>query len=277
MLRQPILPLVRLVQLLYLTAPFETIQDLLAELTEPINTGTVLYDEPQTLLLPLLDVLQNVERLKNQEPLPWRILSETGDALDPIEALDAWVAQEILHRELEQINSQLCAPCNCDLCCTGPGSHHSQDFFEIPLTPPETKLFHLPHIDTSQSRQINAQSEPPLLRGNRPFYSTGAALYHWHTGWSLILPRNSSCPGLETEKRICLMYEERPDVCRRPQIFPYMLEAAAAPDSPEKPIFYRRQKLLAVWDCPYVRQLQEEIAAYAQRCDLEPVFRENKS
>ena len=38
-----------------------------------------------------------------------------------------------------------------------------------------------------------------------------------------------------------------------------------------------RQSLLAVVDCPYVRQLQEEIAAYAAACELEMVFRHNKA
>jgi hypothetical protein len=42
------------------------------------------------------------------------------------------------------------------------------------------------------------------------------------------------------------------------------------------PAFIVRKKLLAVWDCPYVKQFQDEISRYAEICELEPLFKENK-
>ena len=67
------------------------------------------------------------------------------------------------------------------------------------------------------------------------------------------------------------MYLIRPQVCRRPQIFSYILENTDQTDQ------YRlRGSLLAVTDCPYVQVLQEEIAAYAAACELELVLKGNK-
>ncbi len=77
------------------------------------------------------------------------------------------------------------------------------------------------------------------------------------------------------------MYRDRPGVCRKPQIFSYVLEEiqAAVGDTGKAPIpaFTAQKKILAVWDCPYVQELRDEIGAYAQICDLEPVFKTNKS
>ena len=92
-------------------------------------------------------------------------------------------------------------------------------------------------------------------------------------GWSLILPRESSCPNLATSGR-CRVYPDRPQVCRRPQIFPYMVEPM---ELHGQSILRLRQTLLAVVDCPYVRLLQDEIAAYAAACELEMIFRHNKA
>jgi Fe-S-cluster containining protein len=86
----------------------------------------------------------------------------------------------------------------------------------------------------------------------------------------MILPRNTSCPALEDNGR-CRVYADRPRVCRKPQLFCYIVEPA------EEPLQYRlRSSLLAVSDCPYVRELKDEIAAYAAANELELVIRGNK-
>ena len=53
------------------------------------------------------------------------------------EAVDGWIGQAVLRRELEEINSLLCGPCRCNLCCVGPEADMRQSFFEIPLSPAE--------------------------------------------------------------------------------------------------------------------------------------------
>jgi Fe-S-cluster containining protein len=114
-----------------------------------------------------------------------------------------------------------------------------------------------------------------------PFYANQAALYRWRKGWSMILPRHSRCPGLDTASGCCRIYPDRPDVCRRPQIFPYMLDREPRLDTEYDgrmlPAFVIRAKMLAIWDCPYVQQFQEEIGRYAQLCGLEPIFKQNKA
>jgi Fe-S-cluster containining protein len=91
----------------------------------------------------------------------------------------------------------------------------------------------------------------------------------------MILPKSSRCPHLEADNGRCLVYDNRPEVCRRPQIFPYILEKMAG--EAERPSYRLRNSLLAVIDCPYVALLQDEIAAYGAACELEVIFKQNKA
>lgn len=85
----------------------------------------------------------------------------------------------------------------------------------------------------------------------------------------------SSCPNLESQTGRCTVYIDRPKVCRRPQIFSYILEPVTGEDG--EIIAQRlRRTLLAIIDCPYVEVLQEEIAAYAAACELNLVIKRNK-
>ncbi|MDA8164120.1 MAG: YkgJ family cysteine cluster protein [Desulfobacteraceae bacterium] len=275
-LQQPLLPLARLAQLLRLTGSFPTMAAVLAELPDPLDTGSGSYHRPADLLAPYLPTLEASD-FNDSSALPATLYDEQGKPLPAFEAAEAWVGQQILARELEEINSILCGPCSCTLCCTGPDRTMSQELFEIPLSSQERSLFSLPATDSPASRQCTALSEPPLTLGDRPFYELGPGLYRWESGWSLILPRGSSCPHLEDGTGRCRIYPGRPEVCRRPQIFPYLIERAPGLDSSAGlPAYVARRKLLAVWDCPYVRDLKEEIASYAEACGLEPVFKQNK-
>jgi Fe-S-cluster containining protein len=279
-LQRPILPLVRLVQLLYLTGPFENMAAVLTELPDPLETGSSVYDRPAAIMAPYLSLLETCD-LKNKPVISVTIYDETGAPLSAFDAAELWLKQQVLIQELEEINSLLCNPCGCTLCCTGPEESMAQEFFEIPLTSAESSLFKLPKMDSAASRQHTALTEPSLIVEGRPFYEKGPGLYHWQNGWSLILPRGNSCPQLEPTTGRCLIYPHRPGICRRPQIFSYLIERVPDLDGDQAghslPAYVSRRKLLAVWDCPYVRGLKEEIAAYAEACDMEPVFRSNKA
>lgn len=147
----------------------------------------------------------------------------------------------------------------------------AQDFFEIPLQEGEIASFPLPRVDTDFSRVATALDNPSPACA-----ATEATIYHWQSGWSLILPRHSACPHLEQATLACRIYPERPEVCRRPQIFAYILERDQRQDLVDLPAYVLRGKVLAIWDCPYVQHFKAEIAAYAELCGLEPVFKENK-
>lgn len=290
-LRHPVLPLVRMVLFLFLTGPFKTVRPIVDEMVEPIETDAVRYDEPAKLLEDYLHLVMQLEVLKSkrrysQQSIP-AIVNDQFKPVGRISNVALWVCQQILNRELEQINSLLCGPCDCVLCCTGPdydaghepGKTMRQDFFEIPLSEKELDLFDLETIDSEQSRKRSANSEPYLRRDGRPFYETGMAIYRWRNGWSLILPRKAACSHLDQVRRICNIYPQRPEVCRRPQIFPYMLEKRSediGEGEDSALVYVARKKLLAVWDCPYVQKYKEEIAAYAEMSGLEPVFMANK-
>ena len=275
-LQQPFLPLARLLQILFLAGPFTKINDVLDELNEPIECQCN-YDDPQAAAAPYLHILQNFEHMKSAGSLDYTVIDEGGQQLDRMEALDCWLSQQILSQELAEINSLLCGSEHCDLCCIGPHESARQEFFEIPLQESEKDMFTIPQINSTASRSHSANGEKTLKQDGRPFYQRDdPALFHWQHGWSLILPRLASCPQLDDKGR-CLIYPQRPLVCRQPQIFPYLLESAAQQAESDQPVFIARRKLLAIWDCPYVKKFQDQIADYADLCGLETIFKENKA
>lgn len=271
LLAEPVLPLVSMVQFLYLTGPFDRVEEVIDEMPEPIETGYALYKKPRELLRSHLEHLRMLEGLKSSEGIELQVVNESGEPVDDMTACASLVSQRIMEDELEAINSVLCGPCGCTLCCTGPDRTMNQEFFEIPLKAEERDLFPVTRHDSAGSRSRRALDDEVLQVDGAPFYQLpDPGLFRWQNGWSLILPRESSCPGLEENGR-CLVYTNRPQVCRKPQIFSYILENTDQPDQ------YRlRSSLLAVTDCPYVQVLQEEIAAYAAACELELVLKGNK-
>ncbi len=275
LLKVPVLPLVSMVQFLYLTGSFSRVEDVIDEMPEPVETGYALYEQPRELLRNHLEHLCLLEHYKQGEPLPVKIVDEAGNPVDEMSGWTSLINQRILEDELAPINSQLCAPCSCSLCCVGPETAMQQDFFEIPLLDEEIKYFNMLRHDSRDSRTRRAMDESSLHLNGTPFYQeTEPQLIHWQDGWSLILPKNSSCPGLEESGR-CRLYTDRPQVCRKPQIFSYILENIEDAGN-EKHTFRLRNCLLAVTDCPYVQLLQDEIGAYAAACELELVLKENK-
>jgi Fe-S-cluster containining protein len=293
LLKQPLLPLVNMVEFLYLTGPFKKIIEVLSRLTKPVELEGIQFKKPQKLLKPHENLLQEFEVVKGEKKLSVNLPFIVDEKQRPVakrQALELWIKQQILSRELEKINSILCGPCGCVLCCTGPNSKFDnlsgfkgkmrQDFFEIPLKEREIDIFALTRIDTEESRKLTAHSEPSLQLGSVPFYKQEVALYNWQNGWSLVLPEGSTCPHLALDTKRCMVYEKRPEVCRKPQIFPYIIEkttdTAKRSDGVLIPVYMARNKILAVWDCPYVRKCQDEIGAYAEMSGLEPVFRKSK-
>ena len=294
LLEKPVLPLVNMVQFLYLTGPFVTLDDVLSRLTKAVELEGVLYENPQRMLIPYAEFLREFEVIKGKKKLSVSLPFIVNEKQEPVakrQALELWIRQQILSQELETINSLLCGPYGCVLCCTGPNSEFDeasgfkgrmkQKYFEIPLAEREVDLFGLHRVDTAESRTMTAQADPPLQMDQAPFYKHEMALYHWQNGWSLILPEGAVCPQLTQDTKKCRVYDQRPAVCRKPQIFAYVLEKTA--DTAKRsdgiliPVHMARNMVLAVWDCPYVRKLQDEIGVYAEMCGLEPIFKKSKT
>ena len=274
LLAQPVLPLVSMVQFLYLTGDFATVDEVIEQMPPDIETGYALYTDPISLLQSYADLLQPLVNLKAGKGPAELVVDMENNPLDAMTATAALVAQNVLSRELEPINSLLCAPCGCSLCCVGPEAGMQQSYFEIPLQSGETDHFPLEQIDTPASRAARIGDEPSLQVENRDFYQRpDPLLIHWQSGWSLVMPKASRCPHLHTSGR-CQIYPDRPQVCRRPQIFPYMLEPIM---EGTQSCHRLRQSLLAVVDCPYVQLLQEEISTFAAAGELEMIFRHNKA
>ncbi|MCI5148460.1 MAG: hypothetical protein D3916_03530 [Candidatus Electrothrix sp. MAN1_4] len=279
MLKQPVLPLVSMVQFMHqLIGPGAKVENIIAEMTEPIETAYTFYTAPDTLLRRYLNQLQLLETVgteRQPDELNVEVVDESGQPVDEVTACTALINQRILEAELEEINALLCTPCHCRLCCVGPEKDMEQEFFEIPLQEEETTLFaRQPHHDTPDTRCHSALDETCLLIDGRPFYqrvnqASSPELFHWQNGWSMILPKDSSCPALEQNGR-CSVYSLRPQVCRRPQIFSYIIEPL------EQGRYMLRNSLLAVTDCLYVQFLKKEINAYAAACELDCILKANK-
>lgn len=274
LLRRPLLPLASMVHCLYLTGDFATPAEVIDQLPPDIETHHAFYPDGALDLRPYAELFAPLAAYKAGQPPVARIVDTEGQPLDALTAAAALADQQVLTRELERINSLLCAPCACTLCCVGPDAIMHQAYFEIPLAEAEVERFAIERIDNAASRAHRADADNPLLIDDRSFYERKEPiLIHWQHGWSLILPRGASCPNLAPDGR-CRIYLDRPEVCRRPQIFPYVLEPL--PDN-NGPGWRTRRSLLAVLDCPYVRLLQDEIAAFAAASELDLVFRHNKA
>ncbi len=277
MLARPVWPLCNLLILLYLAAEKEGLEDLAARMPEEVETQGIIYEKPAQVLKPYLPALKNMEILRGgggASPDMPAVFSTEGQVLDMFDSLVACTQQAVLERELEKINSLLCGPCSCTLCCTGPAPDARQEYFEIPLLEHEIRLFDLPRIDSASSRACGPEDDPAFCVDGHPFFEHPPALYHWSAGWSMILSRGRSCPHLQ-EAGTCGIYPERPRVCRKPQIFPVVVEKPLRGVKDSRMI--RQNALLAVWDCPYVKDLKEKILDYAGINELKMVFRENKA
>lgn len=274
LLEKPVMPLASMVRFLFMTGPFEQVSEVIDELPEPIETDRTVYEQPRAQLREYLDILAGLERLKEGSFECPPVSDAEDNPVDEATAAAALIQQQILERELEKINSLLCGPCGCTLCCSGPEQSMEHEFFEIPLAPDEVDLFPSARVDSEESRTRQAYDDGEFRVQGRPFYRTAEpVLIHWRSGWSLILPRNSTCPNL-TGRGQCRVYGDRPTVCRRPQLFAYMVELLdKGSGTPRRRI---RESLLAVVDCPYVRELQDEIAAYAAASELHLVLKRNK-
>ena len=289
MLRNPAWPLCNMAVMLFFTGPYSRFAELLEDMPDELEIASITYRAPAKILtnhLPFLnifetfkaddqketDIAQNaaVDALdENMAGRPVTVVSSSGQEVEAFEAALARAKQNIMDRELEAINSLLCAPCACTLCCTGPDLEAAQEFFEIPLLEQEKHLFDLPVIDSKKSRETDAYAENPLKVDDKPFYLNPSALYHWSHGWSMILTRGSKCPAL-SQQGSCVIYPKRPTVCRKPQIFAVVLEQAGAET------YILKNTVLAVWDCPYVKHLRDDITKYAALNESDIVFRENK-
>jgi len=278
LLSRPVMPLVSMLQFLYLTGPFATVAEVIDELPEPIETGRTRYEQPRAQLKSYLAILAGLEPLKRGVYQAGRaVVDEGGSPVDKLTAGTALIQQEVLAAELEGINSLLCSPCGCTLCCVGPDRDMAQEFFEIPLAAGELDLFPVARHDSAETRGRRSTDEEELQLDGLPFYRLPApALIHWQNGWRLNLPKETVCPNLEQGTGRCRVYTQRPVVCRRPQIFPYMVEPLeTATDGQQS---YRiRQALLAITDCPYVGALRDEIAEYAAASELNLIFNRNKA
>lgn len=294
LLKRPLVPLTFLVSGLFLTTKLPSIEAALDKLKENITLDGVFYDNPRAVLKDYLEVLEPYERIKKGE-LKTRerlIVDSREKPLDIFAGIILEIKQEMMRRELGHINSAFCGQHHCTVCCQGPLEEEENTFFELPLTQEETALFTLPRIDTAATRSTTAMAEPPLAMDGQPFYAVTPALYRWRQGWSLILTRGSFCPNLDQGSGRCLVYERRPEVCRLPQIFPVVLEKVYDPEAVQRITSASglaisdlkdqdhysvvQEKILAVWDCPYVQEHQEEIIRFAELSSLEPVFRRNK-
>ena len=69
LLKRPVLPLVNMVEYLYLTGPFKKINEVLSRLTKPLELEGVQFENPGQMLKPYETVLQEFEVIKGEKKL----------------------------------------------------------------------------------------------------------------------------------------------------------------------------------------------------------------
>ncbi|NLZ18047.1 MAG: hypothetical protein GX087_10000 [Desulfobulbaceae bacterium] len=276
-LRHPVRPLLYIVEFILHTGAFACAQEVLDMLPETIETERATYKGARQYLQPYLPELEQFcsPQAEGNDALPL-VLDPDGEPLSTTETLAALLGQRVLEKELEQINSLLCGAHNCTLCCTGPEASMRQQYFDIPLHSGEETLFALEKPVKSGHGDTTLHTLETIAAGLDASCSDAVLVRHLQ-GYSLILPRHAHCPALDSAGR-CSIYKKRPQVCRKPQIFSYLLEQEKVDGADEsKMIFRLRNILLAVMDCPYVQALQDDIALYAAASELELIFRHNKA
>lgn len=277
-LRHPVRPLLSIVEFILHTGAFTSAQEVLEMLPETIETETALYNRARQHLQPYLPELEQFcnPQTEASDTLPL-VLGPDGESLGFTETLAALLEQRVLEKELEQINSLLCGAHNCTLCCTGPDASMRQQYFDIPLRNGEEALFAFAKPAQTGFSDTARQTLETIAAGLNTSCNDAVLARHLQ-GYSLVLPKHARCPALDSAGR-CSIYEKRPQVCRKPQIFPYLLEQEKEEGLADtgKTVFRLRNTLLAVMDCPYVQELQDDIALYAAASELELIFRRNKA
>ncbi len=275
--QKPIWPLVEFSGFLYMATPFEEPQQLFEEMPFPLELkGSLVYESLECIEPYKTELFDFLLAIKGQfkSSLPY-LFDISGQKLDYFSTIHFFFKQIVLEKELLHINSLLCAESYCTLCCEGPSKEAEKLFWEIPLSGKETDLFDCQVISTDKSR--GKTSEDELLIDGSPFYELEKpAIIFWSSGPALILPKGVRCPNLHTNG-LCKRYETRPYTCKKPQVFSYILDTSPlSPAGKDKNSFTVRNSVLAVWDCPYVKRLKDDIATYVTLCDAEMVFMENK-
>ncbi len=286
LMRRPAWPVIRLLTIIVISTGhkdigFKDIKRLISEFPDPLEIDGMEYRYPQRIIEPYCSILiNNINKLNidaNAEDadslleMSVRVTDGNGEFMPYYEAVMAIMQQEILLRELERINSLLCSPCGCDICCKGPFKEDEHQFFEIPLRQEELSLFDLPVIENNHSIKMSPYDMAPFLIKGVPFYKypDSPMIVRWEKGYSLMLLKNDRCPHLDTNSR-CAIYDTRPDTCKRPQIFPYVIEETGDLE------LVHKAKLLAITDCPYVKALKPYIHRYASLNGLDLMLRNNK-
>jgi hypothetical protein len=173
LLRQPVMPLVSMLRLLFMIGPHATVAEVVDELPEPIETAGAVYDRPRALLAEYGRNLAGLELMKQGRFSHVGMVDDQNNPVDPLTADFALLQQEVLTAELEKINSLLCGPCSCKLCCIGPDPGMVQEFFEIPLQPGELDSFPITRHDSAVSRHHRSGDEDELLLGRPALLSPG--------------------------------------------------------------------------------------------------------
>lgn len=294
LLKTPVSPLMSFVTITFFAGDYQDIGQLIDGIPNSLTIKGVTYKRTRETLGEYLDILCRQNVLKGGKSLkPDKIVVDLEMKLvGSSKAVAFDVKHSVIARELERINSLLCQDHGCVECCRGPHNSNRDCFFELPLSPDDLKLFQVSKVDTEYTRSTHAFAESDPVFEGKEFYAYPPAIYHWEKGWSLILPRDTSCPNLDVKNGRCTIYQKRPEVCRLTQIFPLVLDRHYDPEAVSRlaqtgglglsdlkdknNIYVAQNAVLGILDCPYVRELEQEIVDYAALSGLKACFRWNK-
>jgi hypothetical protein len=128
------------------------------------------YENAAAYLALHADLMQPLVALKAGEPLLDQVVDSAGTAGGRHDRHRGPGGQRILTRELEQINSLLCGPCNCTLCCVGPEQRWPRPISRFRCNPAKSNTFSVERIDSPISRALRVDDEPSLQVGQPRFF-----------------------------------------------------------------------------------------------------------
>lgn len=294
LLKTPVSPLMSFVTITFFAGDYQDIGQLIDGIPDSLTIKGVTYERARETMAEYLDILCRQNVLKAGKNLkPDKIVVDLEMKLvGSSKAVVFDVKHSVITRELKRINSLLCLDHGCVECCRGPHNSHRDCFFELPLSSDDLEFFRVSKVNTEYTRSTHAFAEPDPVFEGKKFYAHPPTMYHWEKGWSLILPRETYCPNLDVEEGKCIIYQKRPEVCRLTQIFPLVLDRHYDPKAVSRlaeiaglglsdlkdrnNIYVAQNAVLGILDCPYVRELKQEIVDYAALSGLKACFRQNK-
>ena len=179
MLQTPVRPLLSILEFIYITGGFSSIKEVMDQLPDSIETATAVYDNPAKQIQPFLPELTLFQQARTERPSV--LIVDTNDQiLDAQSTASFFLAQSVLEKELESINSLLCGCTNARSVAWAQAKICRMNFLKFPLARKNSYTFNYRFL-TPGKPQSNWPMKSLLPCSRAIFFMIILAPY-WHIG-----------------------------------------------------------------------------------------------